>query len=117
MLRQEADSRVVLFDEPTSSVDAATDQRVQEALHGRFAASTVLTVAHRLQTVLASDRILVLDAGCVAELGPPADLLANPGSHLSALAREAGLSSCAARAGEDQPGGDADAGAAAINSA
>ncbi|CAK0875708.1 unnamed protein product [Prorocentrum cordatum] len=90
MLRKEQDSRVVLFDEPTSSVDAATDQRVQEALRTRFGTSTVLTVAHRLQTVVGADRILVLDAGRVVEFGPPCELLADESSRFAALAREAG---------------------------
>lgn len=90
ILRQEDHTRVVLFDEPTSSVDAATDLRVQEALHKRFAESTVLTVAHRLQTVLGADLIVVLDGGRVAEQGAPAQLLADPNSSLSALAHEAG---------------------------
>ncbi|KAI9024263.1 P-loop containing nucleoside triphosphate hydrolase protein [Hyaloraphidium curvatum] len=84
-------ARVVVMDEATASVDLATDEliqrtiRVDEAFRGR----TVLTIAHRLFTVMDYDRILVLDRGRIAQFGPPAELLAVPGP-LRSLVEETG---------------------------
>ena len=47
----------------------------------------MITIAHRLSTVLDNDRILVMDSGAVAEFGTPDELLANPASHLSRMAQ------------------------------
>ena len=67
---------IVLLDEATSSVDGATDATVQEALRGGpLRDCTVLTIAHRLHTVIDSDRILVLDHGTIESFGRPAELL------------------------------------------
>ncbi|TLD31308.1 hypothetical protein PspLS_01702 [Pyricularia sp. CBS 133598] len=71
LLRTEA--RVVLVDEATSAVDGATDRRVQEVLMG-LSGKTVVAIAHRLRTVLAYDRVCVVDSRRVAELGPPREL-------------------------------------------
>jgi len=86
-------SRIRVFDEPTSNIDAATDRVVQQLLRSAaaFRGSTQLTIAHRLQTVLDCDRIIVMGSGQVLEVGPPNDLLADPKSRLSELARHAGL--------------------------
>ncbi len=54
---------IVLMDEATAHVDAATDEAIQRAIRTAFAGSTVITVAHRISTVLDCDRILVLDGG------------------------------------------------------
>jgi ABC-type multidrug transport system fused ATPase/permease subunit len=67
---------IVLLDEPTSNVDPGTDAIIQQVLREEFAESTVLTVAHRMDTIYpGSDVIVVMDQGRVAEVGPPADLL------------------------------------------
>jgi ABC-type multidrug transport system ATPase subunit len=70
------------MDEATANVDRATDAVIQRCLRERFKAWTVLTVAHRLDTIADSDRILVLDAGRVAEFDSPAALLASGGVRL-----------------------------------
>ncbi|GAB5356564.1 hypothetical protein AAMO2058_000300800 [Amorphochlora amoebiformis] len=67
--------RVLVVDEATASVDPQTDQVVQNALRTEFKATTQLTIAHRLQTIVDSDKVLVMDNGRVAEFGTPADLL------------------------------------------
>merc|ERR1719343_1934411 len=67
-------SRLVLLDEATAKVDAATDAAIQLAIRRCFQGATTLTIAHRLQTIMDSDRILVLDSGEVAELGLPEEL-------------------------------------------
>eukprot|EP00929_Paragymnodinium_shiwhaense_P073107 TRINITY_DN37162_c0_g1_i1.p1 TRINITY_DN37162_c0_g1~~TRINITY_DN37162_c0_g1_i1.p1 ORF type:complete len:1471 (-),score=333.19 TRINITY_DN37162_c0_g1_i1:289-4701(-) len=69
-------SCLVVLDEATAAIDAATDACIQLAVRRCFHGATTLTIAHRLQTILDSDRVLVLEQGQVAELGPPEDLLA-----------------------------------------
>lgn len=56
-------SRILIMDEATASVDNATDQKVQTVIKKEFANSTILTIAHRLDTVMNYDKILVLSAG------------------------------------------------------
>jgi len=70
-------SKILVLDEATSSVDTKTDAQVQETIRREFVQKgvTVITVAHRLDTVLGYDKILVLDAGEPVEMGPPDDLL------------------------------------------
>jgi len=79
------DVRIVVLDEPTSNVDPVTDAQVQNALRTVFKGCTTVTIAHRLQTVLGCDQVVVMEAGQVKEAGPPADLLANPASALSGM--------------------------------
>ena len=71
---------MLCIDEATASVDQETDALVQTTIRQEFASSTVLTIAHRINTVLDSHRVLVMKEGRVAELAPPADLLQNPQS-------------------------------------
>jgi ATP-binding cassette, subfamily C (CFTR/MRP), member 1 len=70
---------VVLLDEATSSVDAETEALVRQVVREDFVGYTVVSVAHRLETIADFDRVVVLDEGCVAEEGPPRELLARPG--------------------------------------
>ncbi|ROT37636.1 hypothetical protein SODALDRAFT_297917 [Sodiomyces alkalinus F11] len=84
-------SNVVVLDEATASMDAATDERVQAKLKSPlFNNRTVITIAHRIDTVLDYDRILSLERGRVVEFGPPAELLRRQGLFYS-LAKEARL--------------------------
>ncbi|XP_077528196.1 multidrug resistance protein mrp-7-like [Haemaphysalis longicornis] len=83
--------RVLLLDEATSRLDGDTDRLIQQTLKEGFTASTVLTVAHRLHTVLHCDRILVMTEGRIAELGSVGELAANPTSIFAAMARAAGI--------------------------
>lgn len=70
-----AGSDLLLLDEPTSSVDSRTEAVLQDALKAAGAGRTVLVVAHRLATVIDSDRIIVLDGGKVVAVGTHAELL------------------------------------------
>lgn len=72
-------SKLVVLDEATAALDSVTDSAVQLAVRRCFHGSTTLTIAHRLNTIMDSDRILVLDAGEVAELGTPAELQGQSG--------------------------------------
>ena len=60
-------SKVIILDEATASVDHATDERIQQTLRSEFKESTLITIAHRLRTIMDYDKILVLDEGKVAE--------------------------------------------------
>jgi ABC-type multidrug transport system fused ATPase/permease subunit len=71
---------LLLMDEATSSVDAETDALIQRTVRACFGQATVLTIAHRLETVLDADKILVLDEGRCVEFGPPALLLERRGA-------------------------------------
>ncbi|KAH9967354.1 metal resistance protein YCF1 [Russula dissimulans] len=85
-------TKVLVLDEATSAVDLETDKAIQEIIRGpQFKDTTILTIAHRLNTIMDSDRILVLDAGKVAELDTPSNLLTKPNSAFRSLAVEAGL--------------------------
>ncbi|KAI8324836.1 P-loop containing nucleoside triphosphate hydrolase protein [Martensiomyces pterosporus] len=76
--------KILVLDEATANVDAATDQIIKAAVKQRFSSSTVLTIAHRVETVIDSDRILVMDEGRVAEFDTPESLLSR-GSRFAEL--------------------------------
>lgn len=67
-----------------------TDKLIQEAIHTKFAKCTVLTIAHRLHTVMDNDRVLVVDAGNVVEMGHPHVLLQNSESYLHQFVEKTG---------------------------
>ncbi len=68
--------KILIMDEATASIDNTTDAEIQKMIRENFKSATVLTIAHRLNTILDSDRILVLDDGNVAEFDSPSNLLA-----------------------------------------
>ncbi|KAJ3111421.1 hypothetical protein HK100_002694 [Physocladia obscura] len=83
-------AKVIMLDEATASVDLATDDFIQKAIRTHFANSTVLTIAHRLNTIADYDKILVLGAGKVLEYDSPANLLADDNSHFAQMVAETG---------------------------
>lgn len=84
-------SKIVLLDEATASIDGATDRLVQTTLSTCFVGCTSITIAHRLETILDSDRIICLNAGKVIEEGAPSTLLSDPESEVSRMAMHAGI--------------------------
>ena len=78
-------SKVILMDEATASIDVETDMKIQETIRSQFTESTVITIAHRIHTIIDSDRVLVLEQGEVKEYDRPAELLKNPDSLFSQL--------------------------------
>ncbi|KAG0255459.1 hypothetical protein DFQ27_006228, partial [Actinomortierella ambigua] len=83
-------SKVVVLDEATASVDLATDALIQKAIRVDLADSTVVTIAHRLNTIIDFDKVLVLDRGQVVEFDSPHALLNRPGSFFGQLVDETG---------------------------
>eukprot|EP00755_Sulcionema_specki_P015026 Sspe_Gene.58292::Locus_31969_Transcript_1_1_Confidence_1.000_Length_4390::g.58292::m.58292/K05673/ABCC4; ATP-binding cassette, subfamily C (CFTR/MRP), member 4 len=79
-------TRVLVLDEATASIDLATDTLIQRALRTNITDCTVLTIAHRLETIADYDRVLVLGNGELLESGPPSVLLRDPsGAYASML--------------------------------
>uniref|UniRef100_A0A8C4MFN1 Multidrug resistance-associated protein 1 n=1 Tax=Equus asinus asinus TaxID=83772 RepID=A0A8C4MFN1_EQUAS len=83
-------SRILVLDEATAAVDLETDDLIQATIRTQFESCTVLTIAHRLNTIMDYNRVLVLDKGMVAEFDSPANLIAARGI-FHGMARDAGL--------------------------
>ncbi|KAJ8331089.1 hypothetical protein O5D80_001098 [Batrachochytrium dendrobatidis] len=86
-----ANPKVLVMDEATAAVDASTDRRIQDLIQTHFSDTTVFSVAHRLNTIAAFDRVLVLDQGTVAEFDAPHVLLQNKDSVFSDLVEATGI--------------------------
>nr|XP_027194827.1 multidrug resistance-associated protein 1-like [Dermatophagoides pteronyssinus] len=84
-------TNVLILDEATAAVDFETDSLIQTTIRKEFSHCTILTIAHRLHTIMDSNRVLVLDAGNVAEFDQPKTLLSNRSSIFSSLAKDAGI--------------------------
>lgn len=84
-------TRVLILDEATAAVDLETDDLIQETIKTEFAECTVLTIAHRLNTIMDSTRVLVLDKGEVREFDTPSNLLKNKESIFYSMAKDANL--------------------------
>jgi ATP-binding cassette subfamily B protein len=82
------DAPIVLLDEATSSLDTESEQSIQEALSRLFKGRTVIAIAHRLSTLDAFDRIVVLDRGRIIEDGPPQRLMHTLGAYSHMYARQ-----------------------------
>jgi ABC-type multidrug transport system fused ATPase/permease subunit len=79
-----------MLDEATASIDLETDNKIQTAIRTAFSHCTVLTIAHRLDTVMDSDRIIVMEKGVVAEIDVPKTLLDKEEGALSRLVTRSG---------------------------
>ncbi|KAI7821503.1 hypothetical protein BC939DRAFT_504298 [Gamsiella multidivaricata] len=83
-------TRVLCLDEATAAIDIETDNAIQRALRREFVGCTVLTIAHRINTIMDSDRILVLEKGRVAEFDSPQTLLQKKDGIFFSLASQSG---------------------------
>ncbi|XP_054655590.1 ATP-binding cassette sub-family C member 4-like isoform X3 [Dunckerocampus dactyliophorus] len=83
-------NRILVIDEATANVDPRTDQLIQQTIRQEFRHCTVFTIAHRLNTIIDSDRILVLDEGRIQELGHPLELLQKKDGALHRLVQQLG---------------------------
>ncbi|KAG0286910.1 Multiple drug resistance-associated protein-like transporter 1, partial [Linnemannia gamsii] len=83
-------TKVLVLDEATAAVDVETDDLIQKTIRKEFKDRTILTIAHRIKTVMDSDKILVLEKGQVQEFESPKALLTRKESLFYQLAEQAG---------------------------
>lgn len=86
------DSKIILIDEATSNVDMQTDAQIQQTVRTQFKDCTVLTIAHRIRTVITYDKICVMDAGRVVQFGTPSELWKDQGGIFRRLCDVQGIS-------------------------
>lgn len=83
-------SQILVMDEATANVDYETDLHIQNAIKTYFSLCTVITIAHRLDTVIRSNVVMVIDAGCCVEIGSPGHLLKDNKSKFFAMVENSG---------------------------
>jgi ABC-type multidrug transport system fused ATPase/permease subunit len=81
-------AKLVIFDEATANIDEMTEQHVMQMVKTEFAHSTVITIAHRLNTIINSDMVAVLSFGRLLEYGSPSSLAQKPDSEFAGLLKE-----------------------------
>jgi len=86
-------TQILVLDEATAAVDLQTDKLIQNTIKENFKNLTVLTIAHRLNTIMESDKILVMDAGSVVEFAPPLVLLNKIDGSFNSLLKDTGVDS------------------------
>ena len=79
------DSKIVILDEATASIDVLTEQKMQALIQDAFKDATVMTIAHRINTIIRCDRVLVLNEGQVLEYGVPSELANDGSSHFASV--------------------------------
>ncbi|XP_052077020.1 multidrug resistance-associated protein 1-like [Mytilus californianus] len=84
-------TKILVLDEATAAVDLETDDLIQNTIRTEFSDCTILTIAHRLNTIMDYTRIMVLDAGNISEFDTPSNLLENCKSMFYSMAKDAGL--------------------------
>ncbi|XP_060825226.1 ATP-binding cassette subfamily C member 4-like isoform X2 [Bombus pascuorum] len=83
-------NKILLLDEATANVDPATDALIQKTIRQKFKSCTVLTIAHRLNTIMDSNKVLVMDHGKAIEFDHPYVLLKNEQGHFTSMVKETG---------------------------
>lgn len=86
-------AKVLVLDEATASLDAQTDSLIQQTIKENFTELTMLTIAHRLNTIIECDRVMVMDAGKILEFDEPYKLLQKPDGSFKALIDQTGAGS------------------------
>lgn len=84
-------TKILILDEATAAVDLETDDLIQDTIRKEFADCTILTIAHRLNTIMDSTRVIVLDKGLIKEFETPENLLKDKNSIFYGMAKDAGL--------------------------
>lgn len=83
-------NKILILDEATANVDSETDRLIQQTIRRNFADCTVITIAHRLHTVMDSDKVLVVDAGEIVEFDHPFELIKKSGGFFKHLIDQTG---------------------------
>lgn len=81
-------NKIVVLDEATANIDVVTEQAIQKLISEEFSGATVLTIAHRLNTIIKSDKVLVMDKGQAIEFDSPQALMADKESVFSDMLKE-----------------------------
>lgn len=89
-------NKILILDEATANVDSQTDHIIQETIRHQFADCTIITVAHRLHTIMDSDKVMVIDAGNILEFDHPYVLTQDNNSFFKRLLEQTGSSTAAA---------------------
>ena len=85
-------NRVLFMDEATASIDYETDELISKTIREEFSDSTIVTIAHRIHTIIDFDKVLVMDRGSIAEFASPAELLRDHNSKFYKLCKATGRS-------------------------
>lgn len=80
--------RIIILDEATANIDIITEQKIQKFMKQEFKNQTMIVIAHRLQTIIESDKVMVLSDGRVQEMDSPQVLLENQDSHFTKLVNQ-----------------------------
>ena len=81
-------NKIVILDEATANIDVVTEQKIQKLIKEEFTESSVITIAHRLNTIIKSDKVLVLSHGELVEYDSPKSLMQDPHSEFAKLLQE-----------------------------
>ena len=84
-------TKILVLDEATAAVDLETDDFIQATIREEFSDCTVLTIAHRIKTILDNDRVLVMESGNIKEFDQPDVLLSDKESAFYKMAKDAGI--------------------------
>ena len=84
-------TKILIMDEATANIDVKTEEKIQEILDNTFNDCTILTIAHRIKTILNYDKILVLEKGKILEFDSPKNLLENKDSYFYKLFEKSSL--------------------------
>ena len=84
-------AKILILDEATAAVDPETDELIQSTIKQQFKNCTVLTIAHRVNTILNSDKVIVLSKGKIVEMASPTNLLINPSSVFRSMVYNNGI--------------------------
>ena len=84
------DTKIVCLDEATASVDLETDKVMQDVIADQFASRTILTIAHRINTIIENDKVVCLEQGRLQRMDSPAAMLRDPESMFAKLVAETG---------------------------
>lgn len=84
-------TKILVLDEATAAVDLETDDLIQSTIRSEFSDCTVLTIAHRLHTIMDSDKVVVLEDGEIVEFDTPQKLVKDASSKFYGMAMESGL--------------------------
>ena len=82
--------KILMMDEATANIDEKTDQAIQQLIKSEFKNTTVITIAHRLNTIIQYDKLLILEYGKLVEFGSPRELLEKTGGYFRGLVLEGG---------------------------